>query len=243
MLVIVLYYVNLIKWTSNTYEKFLSFEKPELSLESIINFNKDEASVENSDQKSSIEQSSNKQQSQLSSLNSFLVTNHSSHSSLSDSSSDFSTDNEINSEESSILFFESNELNQNNQLNSSETNSRINLNKLNFKINSTKVTSLQSSSFKITDYSIFSTQNDLSPNKQLDQISLQNNSNNNSSKTIQQNDVKLQDSDQQEQKISTVHFIQVLSSKHKVELKIDNQIVSFNFLFFSFFFCSTLFLF
>lgn len=119
----------------------------------------------------------------------------------------------------------------------SETNSELNLNKLH--LNPTKATSLQSSSNRLTDFNSILTA-DLSPSvEQLDRTSfagsyylesgvrgLPNSAE--SVETVKQA-VRLldEDSNQQEQKISeSVHSIQVLSSKHKVELKIDNQIVS-----------------
>ena len=63
MLLIVLYYVNLIKWTAsnevdlNTYERFVAPEKPELSFESIINLAKDDRSSHGSDASSSFRNS------------------------------------------------------------------------------------------------------------------------------------------------------------------------------------------
>ena len=250
MLVIILYYanwINWIKWTStDKLTAYSALDKSKLTLHNLINFNKDDQST-NLLSKSSIhffknlDKNSNKNKTLTqakrllppSQENLFLDANHSNSSlqintlnqdtinsktnekdrvknanndSVLDSAIDSAIDSKVDSKIDSELYKEI-------QLNSK--GSELNLNKLN--LNPTKA-SLQESYKLTTDYSI-STQN-LSSNKQIDQ---------------NEKDVnELKDLDQQEQKISesvpelTIRYIQVVSSKHKVELKIDNQIVSYN---------------
>ena len=120
----------------------------------------------------------------------------------------------------------------------SETNSELNLNKLN--LNPTKATSLRSSFNRLTDFNSILTA-DLSPDssanlsakpspnvEQTDRTSYRSSYYLESGRRQANGEMTAErlDLDQVEQKISTVRSIQVLSSKHKVELKIDNQIVS-----------------
>lgn len=306
MLVIVLYYVNLIKWTAsneadlNTYGRFISLEKPELSFESLINFNEDFNREDDRSSDASSFRNSNREQPPPSPLSSKADLSQrrnrananrsneasSSASSKSDSSFSSSAHNEpsvINSVTSNgvtsngltsndvtnavdltkssrtgttnrpaeisenrpgdklddkqadavpnyQLNAKASETNaetngQTNRETKGETKSELNLNKLN--LNPTKATSLQSSSNRLADFNSILTA-DLSPNvEQTDRTSYR------SSYYLERaNGVVEQqqpDLDQQEQEISrksSIHSIQVLSSKHKVELKIDNQIVS-----------------
>lgn len=324
MLVIILYYVNLIKWTANeadlnTYERFISLEKPELSFESIINFQPDDRSsgapsdapFRNSNRQSpqsqlSSDADANLPPNQLNQPNSNRSNPNLSrpsptspnegdssfsaaiHEDLpkSETSSDSvtSTDNvtkndatgndvtsDVTSSVTSDIKSDSatdpvkSRLNggtnrptgqpgdnrrgdkfddkqsaavPNYQLDAaaSETNGELNLNKLH--LNPTKATSLQSSSNKLTDFNSILTA-DLSPNvEQVDRTSFRSSYylesgvrgwSAGSGGKPRSSAIRLldsEDSDQQEQKISSLHSIQVLSSKQKVELKIDNQIVS-----------------
>lgn len=242
MLVIILYYVNWVKWTSslNTYERFISLDKPELN---IINFNKnDESSDESSKNEKSSEESRRPTygRSVSDKEHIFLDSNHSYasleaiNSSLSNSSFNFRFHNRENGKQTNAnlpsqpddtasfgidsFADESPKQTEIKSKANSETNAYSNRRPV---IKPTKATSLQSL-YKVTEYNSISLQkNDLS-NGQIDLIDHR------ILEDSQAKDVS-RDLDQQEQKIiskSSVHSIQVLSSKHKVEVKIDNQMVS-----------------
>lgn len=255
MLAIILYYVNWIKWISNgnTFEKFISLDKPES--ESIIRFDSEQLSSLSTRTHSSGERSASKDADLfLDSNHSFKYSSHETiNLPLSDSSFIKGKENESSNFKNKT---NSNQINSKNKLNLNPTKatSLQSSNYTNHNLSNDLANGLQSD---VNSESNKDLNGDLSDNSKQNDISNIDHSNLQILKDAnQKNDqnlpnLVLAELDQQkqlkkseinefsvdstiEQQSSNIHpanlhSIHVLSSKFKVELRIDNQMVCFLF--------------